>query len=246
MFGTKKIDLISILKQLEVKYKLKERMNFEKNKKLMYQIIYQMQVDPRYPERDMVYLSLRMIDKYWKKHLNVEDLPFLEKLSITKPWWYQNFIMSKFFTWVMRKQGKLQKEKAEEYSKSENPFLRRISLQFLVAYKKKLDKKTYFGIATNLILDQDEHVQRSLGQSLKRYSRYESMAVLKFLQKNEKDIQKSTRKEAMKLMRKYPKKFVGSKGLSKGVEDLDRQILKTESLNDPTYFNSSKIMSLYK
>lgn len=90
------------------------------------------------PEREFSYLALDYLDTV-KARLAPEDIPFIERLVQTRPWWDTVDTISAIAGDLLRRFPDIRENTASRWMVSGNLWLRRVSLIFQLKYKADTD-----------------------------------------------------------------------------------------------------------
>ena len=163
-----------------------------------------------YEHREMQYTAFDLLDTYWLKKLNEEDLDILEELICQKSHWDSTDTMSKYFGIIMKN---LEKEARAVYVDAwlehENMWMRRISLIYQLRYKDEIDLDVVFK-NVKALMDEDEFfIQKAIGWILREAGKFMTAEILYFVKQNEDDLSHLAKVEAMRylLARKDTKRF---------------------------------------
>ncbi len=136
------------------------------------------------PEREFQYLAIDYINEV-KDLLRVEDIKNIEKLLTTKSWWDSVDAINKIIGYLVFKYPEMKDETILNWSKSENIWLKRVSILFQLRYKENTDRE----FLTRVILENsrtDEFfINKAIGWALREYSKTNREWVRDFIEKND-------------------------------------------------------------
>ena len=89
-----------------------------------------------------------------------------------------------------------------DWSKSDNIWLRRVSIDFQQRFKEKTNSKLLEQVIINNLGSNEFFINKAIGWSLREYSKTEEQWVKDFIKKNKDQMNKLSIKEAMKLINK--------------------------------------------
>lgn len=136
------------------------------------------------PEREFQYLAIDYINEV-KDLLRVEDIKNIEKLLLTKSWWDSVDAINKIIGYLVFKYPEMKDETILNWSKSENIWLKRVSILFQLRYKENTDRE----FLTRVILENsrtDEFfINKAIGWALREYSKTNREWVRDFIENND-------------------------------------------------------------
>ncbi len=162
-------------------------------------------------------LNWKFIDICWKKNyreaqyvaieylgsliklLTDNDLPRLKKLIVTKSWWETADSIDEIVGSIIFKNKQLEKEMLE-WSKDENIWLRRVSIDFQQKYKEKTNQKILEQIIVNNFGTDEFFINKAVGWSLREYSKINKKWVKDFINRYKNQLHKLSIKEASKYL----------------------------------------------
>jgi 3-methyladenine DNA glycosylase AlkD len=132
------------------------------------------------PEREFSYLALHYLDTM-KKRLTPEDIPFIERLAQTRPWWDTVDAIAVIAGDVLRRFPEVREETASRWMAHESLWLRRISLIFQLKYKSETD----IALLERAILANSDTAEfflnKAVGWALREYSKTDADWVRAFI-----------------------------------------------------------------
>lgn len=150
--------------------------------------------------REAQYIAIIYINKNIRL-LDIEDLDKLQKLIITKSWWETVDSIDEFIGVITLKNPEL-KETMLRWSISDNLWIRRVAIDFQQKYKNKTDVVLLEKIIVNNLGSREFFINKSIGWSLRDYSKINPDWVLKFIGKYKSQLDKLSVKEACKYLYK--------------------------------------------
>lgn len=145
-------------------------------------------------EREFQYTAMDL----WLFHTPAQaDLPLLEMMICTKPWWdtvdiIASKLCGKYFQCFTEK---IPITKA--WIVHDNLWLRRASLLFQLGYKEKTDSTLLFEYCRLCAQDTNEFIKRAIGWALREFGKTAPEKVLKFLNKEGSIFSALTLREAL-------------------------------------------------
>ena len=136
------------------------------------------------PEREFQYLAIDYMDKV-KNLFTPEDMKNIEKLLTTKSWWDSVDAINRTVGHIAMKYPEIKKGIILDWIKSDNIWLKRISIIFQLKYKEKTD--TDFLQKAILYNSQTEEffVNKAIGWALRQYSKTNKEWVENFINQNQ-------------------------------------------------------------
>ncbi len=132
------------------------------------------------PEREFSYLALSYLDAVTAR-LTPDDLPFLEQLIQTRPWWDTVDTIAPIAGDVLRRYPDVREETAARWMAHESFWVRRVSILFQLKYKAATDTE----LLTRAILascDTSEFfLNKAIGWALREYSKTNAAWVRVFI-----------------------------------------------------------------
>jgi 3-methyladenine DNA glycosylase AlkD len=122
------------------------------------------------PEREFSYLALDYLDKV-KARLEPKDIPFIERLVQTRPWWDTVDAIAVIAGNVLRRFPDVRESAAARWMAHESLWLRRVSIIFQLHYKGGTDT----GLLERAILANcntpEFFLNKAVGWALREYSK---------------------------------------------------------------------------
>jgi len=162
-------------------------------------------------------INWKFVDICWKKNyreaqyvaveylsslinlLTDNDLPKLKKLIVTKSWWDTTDSIDALVGSIILNNKNLEKE-ILKWSKDENIWVRRVSIDFQLQYKEKTNQKLFEQILVNNFGTDEFFINKAIGWSLREYSKINKKWVKDFINKYKNQLHKLSIKEASKYL----------------------------------------------
>jgi len=162
-------------------------------------------------------LSWKFIDICWKKDyreaqyvaieylnsliklLSDNDLPKLKKLIVTKSWWETADSIDAIVGKIILIYKQAEKEMLK-WSKDENIWVRRVSIDFQLQFKEKTNQNLFEQIIINNFGTDEFFINKAIGWSLREYSKINKKWVKDFIDKYRNRLHKLSIKEASKYL----------------------------------------------
>ena len=148
--------------------------------------------------REAQYIAIAYIKRN-KRLLDIEDLDKLQKLIVIKSWWETVDSIDEFIGVITLNNPEL-KETMLRWSISDNIWIRRVAIDFQQKYKDKTDVVLLEKIIVNNLGSRDYFISKSIGWSLRDYSKVNPDWVLKFIEKYKSKLDRLSVKEACKYL----------------------------------------------
>ena len=148
--------------------------------------------------REAQYVAVEYLDSLIKL-LTDKDLPNLKNLIVTKSWWDTTDSIDEIVGNIILRNKKLEKEMLK-WSKDENIWLRRVSIDFQLQYKEKTNQKLFEQIIVNNFGTDEFFINKAIGWSLREYSKTNKKWVKDFINKYKAQLHKLSIKEASKYL----------------------------------------------
>jgi len=148
--------------------------------------------------REAQYAAIEYLDSFMKS-LTENDLPNLKKLIITKSWWETADSIDELVGNIILRNKRLEKEMLE-WSKDENIWLRRVSIDFQQKYKEKTNQKILEQVIINNFGTDEFFINKAIGWSLREYSKTNQKWVKDFINKYKNKLHKLSVKEGSKYL----------------------------------------------
>jgi len=114
------------------------------------------------------------------KYLTKDDIPFLKKIITTKPWWDAIDVLSKVIGNLALRDNSIN-EILINWSKSNNMWLRRLSIEHQLLRKDKTDKELMEIIITNNFGSDEFFINKAIGWAFRDYSKTNKEWVKNFI-----------------------------------------------------------------
>jgi len=148
--------------------------------------------------REAQYVAVEYLDSSIKL-LTDNDLPNLKKLIITKSWWETVDSIDAVVGKLVLNYKQLEKEMLK-WSKDENIWVRRVSIDFQLQYKEKTNQKLLEQIIINNFGTDEFFINKAIGWSLREYSKTNQKWVKGFIDKYKNQLHKLSVKEGSKYL----------------------------------------------
>jgi len=148
--------------------------------------------------REAQYVAMEYLNSLIKL-LTDKDLPKLKKLIVTKSWWETADSIDAMVGSIILNYKQLEKEMVE-WSKDENIWVRRVSIDFQLQYKEKTNQKLFEQIIVNNFGTDEFFINKAIGWSLREYSKINKKWVKDFISKYKNKLHKLSIKEASKYL----------------------------------------------
>ncbi len=150
------------------------------------------------PHREMQYSAIELLDRKMKK-MTPDDIPFFEKLILTKSWWDTvDWLAPNACGKILLKNPLFILPLTNRWNLSDNKWLVRSSILFQLKYRNETD----FELLKKYILRHKKStaffIQKAAGWSLRQYAKYNPTIVKSFILENETDLPRLTVREGMK------------------------------------------------
>ncbi len=132
------------------------------------------------PEREFAYLALDYLDKV-KARLTPEDIPFIERLVQTRPWWDTVDYLSSIAGDVLRRFPSVRQETAARWTAHESLWLRRVSVIFQLKYKAETDTALLERAILANCNTSEFFLNKAIGWALREYSKTDAGWVRAFI-----------------------------------------------------------------
>ncbi len=148
-----------------------------------------------FSEREYQYAALDMLFKYVKR-LHCGDMPGLEHLILSKPWWDTVDALAKLSGEVFRRDISCRDAYIAKWRGAESLWLRRCAILFQLAYKAHTDADLLFDIIRENTGSREFFIQKASGWALREYAKTDGEQVRTFVEAN--DLPALTRREAFR------------------------------------------------
>ncbi len=151
------------------------------------------------PEREFQHTGQELLDQN-KKLIGKDLREMLEFVITNKSWWDSvDYIASHTVGWAY-KNGFLTKKDIEEWNKSDDMWLNRVSIIFQLTYKKETDWDLLQKNILNLAGHKDFFIRKAIGWALRQYSYTHPDKVAEFI--NSKTLSPLSVREGLKIIDK--------------------------------------------
>ena len=136
-------------------------------------------------EREYQYAALDYIRRSLKK-LDKTDLPLMEKLITTKPWWDTVDMLAQHpVGTIALKYPEVIPETIEGWAFGNHLWLQRAALLFQLKYKERTDEELLYTFIKYHFASKEFFIQKAIGWALREYSKTNPESVRKFIANNE-------------------------------------------------------------
>lgn len=132
-----------------------------------------------------------------KEYIVYEDIPKIKNYIIDKPWWDTIDILCKVIGNIGLKDERVEKLMLE-WSKDENIWIKRSSIEYQLFLKENTDKENLERIIVNNLGSDEFFINKAIGWALKDYSKTNPKWVKEFLNKYKDKMNNISIKEASK------------------------------------------------
>lgn len=132
------------------------------------------------PEREFSYLALSYLDAV-KKRLTPNDLPFLEQLVQTRPWWDTVDTIAPIAGDVLRRFPEVREETALHWMAHDIFWVRRVSILFQLKYKMETDTALLERAILANCGTSEFFLNKAIGWALREYSKTDAAWVRAFI-----------------------------------------------------------------
>jgi 3-methyladenine DNA glycosylase AlkD len=148
--------------------------------------------------REAQYTALEYLASH-DRELTPADLPRLKTMITTKSWWDTVDTLDGFVGELVQKDPSLETVMLE-WSKAENIWLRRVSIDFQQKYKEQTNTALLEQILVNNLGSKEFFINKAIGWSLRDYSKVNPAWVSSFIEKYQGKMDKLSIKEAGKYL----------------------------------------------
>ncbi len=149
-------------------------------------------------EREFQYLAIDYLIAL-KSILIKEDIKHVEKLIVTKSWWDTVDALDSLVGVLLAKYPKLI-AKIDEYIKSDNIWLKRISIDCQLAFKENTNTEILSRAILGNLGTKEFFINKAIGWSLREYSKTNQKWVRDFIDKHKDKMDKLSVREASKYL----------------------------------------------
>ncbi len=148
------------------------------------------------PEREFQYAAIMLLSKIIKT-LQINDLPFIEKLIIEKSWWDSVDSIAPTIVGSIVKNNRADGEEImKQWSSSENMWLNRSAILHQLKYKKDTNEELLKEIILSHNQSPEFFIQKSIGWLLREYAKTNPEFVKGFVLTH--DLKPLSKREALK------------------------------------------------
>ena len=132
------------------------------------------------PEREFSYLALSYLDTV-KNRLTPDDLPFLDQLVQTRPWWDTVDTIAPIAGDVLRRYPKVREKTAARWMEHNSFWVRRVSILFQLKYKAETDTALLERAIMACCNTSEFFLNKAIGWALREYSKTNAAWVRAFI-----------------------------------------------------------------
>lgn len=134
------------------------------------------------PFRELHYSAIDFLNARKDKFISVDDLKEIKFLILNHSWWDSvDGISSNYLGRYLKKYPGEINAFLEDWSESDNIWLKRSTLIFQLKYKDKVDFDVLKAQIRKFVTDDEFFIQKAIGWSLRQYSKFNPDAVREFL-----------------------------------------------------------------
>lgn len=149
--------------------------------------------------REAQYIGIMYLERNIKK-LNSTHINFLKELVITKSWWETTDSLDSIVGSIILENKDLENTMLE-WSKSDNIWLRRVSIDFQMNFKDNTNTELFEKIIVNNLGSDEFFINKALGWSLREYSKTNPSWVRNLIDRYHDLLSKLTIREASKYIK---------------------------------------------
>ncbi len=151
----------------------------------------------KHQKRESQYVATDVLRKC-EKSLLPSDVPWIENLIITKPWWDTvDFLSPNSIGYLFKKHPTIRNEWISKWRNSDNIWLIRTALLFQLKYKHDMDQALIFDMAIQHKHSKEFFINKASGWALRQMAKFDMASVKHFVASNE-DLPNLTKREALK------------------------------------------------
>lgn len=150
------------------------------------------------PEREFQYLACDYLKKM-KKELTAAALPAIAALAQSKSWWDTVDSLDERVGDIVQKAAQTKTEMLV-WSQSDNIWLRRLAIDYQLAFKEKTDKELLSSIIQNNFGETEFFINKAIGWALRQYSKVNPDWVREFIEIYKGQLDRLTIREASKYL----------------------------------------------
>ena len=189
---------LGIKKPLRAKIQREFLKEAKKSKTIDWDIVFELYSKE---EREFQYLSIDYLIAT-KAYLKKEDIEKIEQLIITKSWWDTVDAFDALIGDLCKMHKELIDTHIKKYMISDNIWLRRIAIDFQLAYKEETDTKLFAEIIKANLNTDEFFINKAIGWSLREYSKINPSWVSNFVKEHKKQMSNLSIREALKIVNK--------------------------------------------
>ena len=147
------------------------------------------------PERELQYFAINYLERH-SKQLTTNDLPNLKKLITIRSWWDTVDLIDKLVGNIASPETMI------NWSKDENFWIRRVSINHQLQFKDKTNKGLLETIIKNNLGQKEFFINKAIGWALREYSKTNPNWVKEFVQQNRQNMSNLSIRESLKIINK--------------------------------------------
>jgi 3-methyladenine DNA glycosylase AlkD len=176
----------ALLKELFLEYYLPEKEHLAAEVWKLYEL----------PEREYQYAAIALLEKM-QKQLSIADVPFLQQLIESKPWWDSvDSIAPRALGHVILAERTAGTPMMIEWSQTANMWTNRAAILHQLKFKKQTDTAVLSRIILQHAASSEFFLQKSIGWALREYAKTDAEWVRSFV--SEHALKPLSRREALK------------------------------------------------
>lgn len=149
--------------------------------------------------REAQYIAIEYLGLFEKK-LVKDDFEKIKSLILKKSWWETVDSLDSLIGTLVFNNKELETT-MEEWSKDENMWIRRVSIDYQQRYKENTNKELLMKIIINNLGSDEFFINKAIGWSLREYSKVNPVWVKEFIDKYSTQLNKLSIKEASKYLK---------------------------------------------
>lgn len=148
--------------------------------------------------REAQYIGITYLMQNIRK-VTVKDLDKIKKLIQTKSWWETVDSLDAVVGEIILQDSSLESIMID-WSKDDDMWLRRVSIDFQQRYKEKTNKELLEKVILNNLNSKEFFINKAIGWSLREYSKINAEWVKSFINKHKNELDKLSIKEGSKYL----------------------------------------------
>lgn len=153
------------------------------------------------PQRELHYIALEISIPFFKKHPEIEDLVFFERLAKNNQWWDTiDVIAPKLMAHYFLKFPSERTKAIDRWLLSKDKWLIRCALLFQLKYKTETDLGLLFDTILKIPPTHEFFINKAIGWVLRENTRLYPEAIIDFVRDHDAVLSKLSKKEALRLL----------------------------------------------